>query len=226
LFDGVFGVCGDFFEDVEGLELGFLEAEGEDGVAKSLEGGEVGVDGGGEGEGEEFGRVEFVILGEFDEVVLLDHEGGEELGLAGVEFRDGCSRGDHEEKHTAAFGRCKGVWGWGQELSAKRWSFGWFGYRKRGVGGRLRLVCVGGWRCAAVQGRACSPPLQPHPAEKDLVDSGRGRELEARTNPTRPMSQARASNPCLTAARVSVIDVALRHGSPSVAFGDTEFLGV
>ena len=52
----------------EGFDAGFEVAEGEGGFGEGFEGREMGVDGGGVGEGEELLGEEFVLLGEGDHV--------------------------------------------------------------------------------------------------------------------------------------------------------------
>jgi hypothetical protein len=96
LLYGVFGGGGDAFEDVEGFDSGFEEAEGEGGFGEGFEGRDVGVDGGGVGEGEEFIGLEFLFFGEGDEVVAEDDEDREEVLLLLGEFGK-WGRGDHEE---------------------------------------------------------------------------------------------------------------------------------
>ena len=111
LLDGALGGGGDFLEDVEGLGAGFQVAEGEGRFGEGFEGREVRGDGGGEGEGEELLGQELVLLGEGDEVVAEDEEGGEEFGLALGElweFREGWSRGDHVGKIQGAAGISRG----------------------------------------------------------------------------------------------------------------------
>ena len=83
MFYGVFGGGGDAFEDVEGFDSGFEEAEGEGGFGEGFEGREVGGDGGGLAEGEELVGLEFLGFGEGDEVVAEDEEDVEEAGLVG-----------------------------------------------------------------------------------------------------------------------------------------------
>ena len=118
LFDGVFGGGGDAFEDVEGLHAGFEGAESEGLFGEGLEGREVGLDGGGMGEGEELVGLELLLLGEGDHVVAEEEEGVEEAGLVGQEFREWCS-GDHERTLQRRSGNARGRAGeWGD--SAQR----------------------------------------------------------------------------------------------------------
>jgi len=88
-FDGVVGGFGDGFEGVDGLDAGLEGAEGVGLVGEGFEGREVGLDGGGVGEGEELGWVEFFLLGEGDHVVAEDEEGGEEVGFVVGELGEG-----------------------------------------------------------------------------------------------------------------------------------------
>jgi hypothetical protein len=109
LFYGVGGGGGDSFEGVECLGAGFEEAEGEGKLGEVAEGGQVGRDGGGLGEGEELVGLEDLPLGEGDQVVSEKDEGVEEVGFGGGERGKRCGlsgAGGHGVWNILGIGRC------------------------------------------------------------------------------------------------------------------------